>query len=128
MTELLGKRIRALRKAKKLSQKEFGKLFGLAESTIGMYERDERKPDYELLNKFADFFGVSTDYLLGRTDTPEPPQDNKIMNKDEEEFQAFINDPELQVWYKELPKSDEEELRKLRAIWEMIKGENKKNK
>lgn len=121
MTELFGKKLKALRTSKKISQKEFGKLFGLAESTIGMYERDERRPDFELLNKFADYFEVSTDYLLGRTDTLEPTsQDN-----DEAEFQAFINDPELQVWYKELPKSDEEELRKLRTIWEMIKNDKK---
>lgn len=122
MTQLFGKKLKALRTAKKISQKEFGKRFGLAESTIGMYERDERRPDFELLNKFADFFEVSTDYLLGRTDT------NAITSqeKDEQEFQAFINDPELGVWYKELPKSDEEELRKLRTIWEMIKAENKK--
>ncbi|WP_246020485.1 hypothetical protein [Lysinibacillus telephonicus] len=65
---------------------------------------------------------MSTDYLLGRTNTTEPtPQDNE-----DAEFQAFINDPELQVWYKDLPKSDEEELRKLRTIWEMIKTEHKK--
>lgn len=65
------------------------------------------------------FFEVSTDYLLGRTDTPaSTPQE-----QNEQEFQAFINDPELGVWYKELPRSDEEELRKLRTIWEMIKAE-----
>ncbi|MBB5148616.1 helix-turn-helix domain-containing protein [Ureibacillus thermosphaericus] len=117
MTEQLGKRIRFLRKSKKLSQKEFGNLFGLAESTIGMYERDERRPDYELLSKFADYFGVSTDYLLGRTDIPDPTPHKEV----DKEFQSFINDPELQLWYKELPQSDEEELRKLRTIWEMIK-------
>ncbi|RNC98263.1 helix-turn-helix domain-containing protein [Lysinibacillus halotolerans] len=120
MTELFGKKLKALRTSKKISQKEFGKLFGVAESTIGMYERDERRPDFELLNKFADYFKVSTDYLLGRTDTKE-----STTKDDEAEFQAFINDPELQVWYRELPKSDEEELRKLRMIWEMIKNEKK---
>lgn len=122
MTELFGKKLKALRISRKISQKEFGKLFGVAESTIGMYERDERRPDFELLNKFADFFEVSTDYLLGRTDTPAlTPQE-----KDEADCQAFINDPELGVWYKELPQSSEEELRKLRTIWEMIKNEQKK--
>lgn len=121
MVEQFGKKLKVLRTSKKISQKEFGKIFGLAESTIGMYERDERRPDFELLNKFADYFEVSTDYLLGRTETIElTPQE-----KDEVEFQAFVNDPELGVWYKELPQSDEEELRKLRMIWEMIKNEKK---
>jgi len=66
----IGRRLRGLRQQKKLSQKEFGKVFDLAESTIGMYERDERKPDYETLSKIADYFEVSTDYLLGRIDQP----------------------------------------------------------
>jgi len=63
-----GSRLRALRKNKGLSQKEFGKIFNLSESTIGMYERNERKPDFEILDKFASFFGTTTDYLIGRTD------------------------------------------------------------
>ncbi|MEK4712293.1 helix-turn-helix domain-containing protein [Sporosarcina sp. FSL K6-5500] len=65
MNSTLGARIKELRNQKKLSQKEFGKLFALAESTIGMYERDERKPDYETLESFAEYFGVTTGYLLG---------------------------------------------------------------
>ena len=63
-----GKRLRKLRNQKKLSQKDFGLLFGLAESTIGMYERDARNPDLDTIGIFADYFEVSTDYLLGRTD------------------------------------------------------------
>jgi len=121
MTELFGKKLKALRTSRKISQKEFGKIFGLAESTIGMYERDERRPDFELLNKFADYFEVSTDYLLGRTDISEVSQEEK----EEAEFQAFVNDPELKRWYRELPKSKEEDLRMLRSMWEVIKKETK---
>lgn len=121
MTELFGKKLKALRTSRKISQKEFGKIFGLAESTIGMYERDERRPDFELLNKFADYFEVSTDYLLGRTDNSEESQEEK----DEADFQAFANDPELKRWYRELPKSKEEDLRMLRSMWEVIKKEIK---
>mgnify|MGYP001408391926 CR=1 FL=1 len=66
----LGERLRELRRKKKLSQRNFGKLFGLSESAIGMYERNERKPDYETLEKFANYFDVSVDFLLGRVNTP----------------------------------------------------------
>lgn len=45
--------------------------------------------------------------------------------KAEEEFQAFVNDPELGRWYKELPKSDEEDLQKLRQMWEIIKSDKR---
>lgn len=54
-----------------LSQKEFAERMGLNPSTIANYESGKREPDYELLVKFADFFGVSTDYLLGRSDNPQ---------------------------------------------------------
>lgn len=60
-----------------------------------MYERDERRSDFELLNKFADFFEVSTDYLLDRTVITALT----TQEKDEAAFQAFANDPELNVFY-----------------------------
>lgn len=82
-------------------------------------ESNERPvKDSELLN-LANILEVSTDYLLGRTDIPAlTPQE-----KDEAAFQAFANDPELNVFYRELPESDEEAVRKLRNIWEIIKNE-----
>lgn len=125
MRKLFGQRLAKLRKERNLSQYELAEKMGFSRGQIANYEQGTRQPDFETLLKFADFFNVSTDYLLCRTDNPDPLRKK---NDDEKEFHAFINDPDLQVWYKELPKSDEEELRKLRAIWEMIKGENKKNK
>ena len=50
--------------------KELGEAFNLAESTISGYENETRKPDIETVQKLADFFGVSTDYLLGREKAP----------------------------------------------------------
>lgn len=41
--------------------------------------------------------------------------------KEEEDFEAFRNDPSLERWYKELPKSKEEDLQRLRKIWEAFK-------
>lgn len=67
---MLGERIRELRKSKKLTMKQFGQQFNLAESTISGYENGTRKPDIDLIEKFADFFDVDTDYLLGRTGVP----------------------------------------------------------
>ena len=117
--ESLGYRIKYLRERNNISQIEFAKKIGVSNTVLSRYESGDRKPDYDTLQLIADFFDVSTDYLLGRTDTPALTS----QEKDELEFQAFINDPELGIWYKELPKSDEDELRKLRMIWEMIKAE-----
>lgn len=65
-----GERLRLVRETKKMTQKQVAKNFKLAESTISMYERNEREPSFELVERFADYFGVTTDYLLGRSDSP----------------------------------------------------------
>lgn len=60
-------KLRELRKNKKITMKELGNQLNLAESTISLYETGAREPDNDTLKKIADFFGVSIDYLLGRT-------------------------------------------------------------
>jgi len=63
----MGNRIFELRKSRGLTQKQLGQQFGLAESTISLYEAGKRQPDYETLSRLADYVGVSIDYLLGRS-------------------------------------------------------------
>ena len=59
--------LKILRKSNNLTQDMLAKKLGLSRSAIGMYEKGSRKPDYEILEKIADFFNVDIDYLLGRT-------------------------------------------------------------
>ena len=49
-------------------------IFKMSRSTYAQYEVDRRKPDYDTLKMFADYFGVSTDYLLGLTNDPTQPR------------------------------------------------------
>lgn len=65
-----GQRLRKLRLEKKLTMKELGKIFSVAESTISGYENGNRKPDIETVGRFADFFEVNVDYLIGRKNSP----------------------------------------------------------
>ena len=62
-----------LRKSKGLTQKELANLLFLDQTTISKWELGKAIPDYLTLNKLAEFYDVSTDYLLGRTDSPAPP-------------------------------------------------------
>lgn len=57
-----------LRKIKKISQAELGKIIGVAQNTLSNWENGNREIDNESLIKLADYFDVSTDYILGRTD------------------------------------------------------------
>lgn len=59
------KNLRKLRKEHNLSLKEFGALFGLAESTISLYESGKREPDIATLKKIASYFNITVDELLG---------------------------------------------------------------
>lgn len=60
------------RAEKGLTQEAFGKLFGLSKQAISAYETGEVLPPPDTLLRLADFFNVSTDYLLGRTNDPTP--------------------------------------------------------
>lgn len=64
----LGENLRLLRKSKGITQKAFAKEFGVSESVISLYESNKRSPSYDLLLQIADFYGVSIDYLLDRSD------------------------------------------------------------
>lgn len=63
-----GARLRQLRTSRNLSQMDFAKQIGVSKSSINMYERGEREPGLETLEKIADYFNVDMDYLLGKTD------------------------------------------------------------
>ena len=65
---MFGRKLKELRLERKINQSELGEIIGISPSTVGMYERDQRFPDKDILSKIADYFEVSVDYLLGRTD------------------------------------------------------------
>lgn len=67
---VLKDRARELRKAAGLSQKELGEVLGLSQNTISTIESGSRGTTIEKLVLLAEFFHVSTDYLLGITDDP----------------------------------------------------------
>lgn len=64
----LGKRLEKLRVEKNLTIVELAEIFHVSKSTISAYENDARKPNLEILLELADFYGVTVDYLLGKSD------------------------------------------------------------
>lgn len=61
-------RLKELRKKRNISQLKLALDLNMNQNTISRYENLERQADYEALIKFADYFNVSLDYLLGRSD------------------------------------------------------------
>ena len=62
-------RLKSLRLEAGLTQKEIATKFEISQPTYAQWENGRRKPSGETLQKFADFFDVSTDYLLGNSDS-----------------------------------------------------------
>lgn len=66
----LPERIKQLRKSAGLTQSEFGALFGVAKSTVCLYENGRNTPNDDIKIAIANYFSVSMDYLMGNTDVP----------------------------------------------------------
>lgn len=66
-------RLKELRESRFKSQRAFAQEFGVAQSTVGMWESGSRVPDLDTAQRLADFFHVSVDYLLGREEQKKTP-------------------------------------------------------
>ena len=75
---LFSKRLVSLRKEKKLTQYDLAELLGFSRGQIGNYEQGTREPDQNTLLKISDFFNVSVDYLLGKTDVKNYLEDPNV--------------------------------------------------
>lgn len=65
-------RLTQLRNERGLTRKEIAEKLNIDQTTYGKYELSKRQPDYQMLEKLASFFGVSIDYLLGRSHERNP--------------------------------------------------------
>lgn len=81
---MVGNRIKYLREEKEISQKKLAEYIKVSPSSIGMYEQERRVPSAEILNLIAEFFNVSVDYLMGRTDTKNDENKYNINKKSQE--------------------------------------------
>jgi transcriptional regulator with XRE-family HTH domain len=70
LKEIFGERVKELRIKKNLKQSELGEFVGLSDNAISDIERARRATTLEKLEALADYFDVSVDYLMGRTDNP----------------------------------------------------------
>lgn len=70
MLKDFGSRLRKLREEAGLTQAQIAKEINCSHKVLSNYELNKREPDFSTLNKLCDFFNVTADYLLGRTDHP----------------------------------------------------------
>ncbi|MCY9593759.1 XRE family transcriptional regulator [Paenibacillus chitinolyticus] len=114
-----GLRLRELRKKAGLTQADLAGKFNISESSVGMYERGEREPSLELLNRFSEFFKVKVDYLTGR-------ESSSI--EDDKDFLEILNDPEVNVFFKDFASAPKERTKEMLKYWRYLKNEEKDRK
>ncbi len=87
-------RIRNLRNKKGKTQQALADELNISQRTVAAWEKGTRKPSYELLCQIADYFGVSTDYLLGRTEaqTEKAPDPKEGAGGDHEKLRQIIKE------------------------------------
>lgn len=108
-------RLKSLRQEHKISQKELASKLFLSQQTVAKWETDGATPNPETLSKIADIFGVSVDYLLGRTDEKNPGQKDPEFDVNTIEYALYGEAREL----------DEEEKQQLLELAKLMRKRRK---
>lgn len=85
-----GDRLKKLRESKKISQQQLAEKLNINRSTYARYELNQTQPDYETLQKIANFYGVSTDYILTGINTKFTEKDERDIAKRMEQLKNVL--------------------------------------
>lgn len=117
---MFGNRLRELRENKGMTQANLAKALSISRSAIGMYEQGKREPDFETLEKIADYFNVTMDYLTkGKAITMRPFELAELFYGKEFFFDAMPqNDTEryLVIEFRKADKTTQDIVRKILGI------------
>ena len=121
-----GARLRELRRERGMQQRELWELYNLSSSAIGSYERNLREPTLELLLQLSEYFGVSVDYLLCRTEERLTAKEYK--EKDSYELAEFMSGHTITVGGVVVSPADKRRICDMATglFWTRITGEEKK--
>ena len=105
-----GNNLKLLRMQNSWTQTELAKLLNVAKGTVSNWENENRFPDKDTLNKIADVFNVSIDYLLGRTDENTSTIVAPVTKKDIKDHNNFMEDAKALFMNGELAEEDKEQI------------------
>ena len=96
-------RIKELRKSAHLSQKSLGNLLGISQQVVSRIERDSSTMTREHLELYADFFNVTSDYILGRSKAKRNLEEQRVLlDKLQEKYNLIQVFDELKQDYQEI--------------------------
>lgn len=127
--EVFGKRLKLLRNKTGKNQQDIADAIGISRARYSHYENNHVEPDMSLIRQLSDLYNVSTDYLLGRTEDPEPfhqgdefnpmQEINKLLKKYNIDQSGFFD---IEKWKHVGP----EEIKQLESYFEFIVHEAEK--
>jgi transcriptional regulator with XRE-family HTH domain len=129
---MVGERLKKLRG--NMTQEDIAKFLGISRARYSHYENGRSEPDNETLKKLADFFNVTTDYLLGRTDSPHGytieartktdspnPLNGQDIQLSQEEIKILEEIKKHPVLFHDLANAPQKKIKQLIKIWNFIK-------
>ncbi len=119
---MLSQRLKELRIEREKTQQDIADILGITRPAYTAYESGNRQPDYETLNKLAEFYNSTTDYLLGRSNNRRP----ELLVKEtpgDYEIEKFLRESNVKFGDEPLDDEDKQDIVEfLKIIW------NRKNK
>lgn len=116
MSNIFGSKLKSLRESHNLSQKELANILNIANSTLSQYESGKRVPSDEIKLQIAQYFGVSTDYLLGneqyKSKVELTKKDEKDIAKRIEEITQDLENAQVLMLHGEIMDDETRELMK----------------
>lgn len=116
---------KSLRLKSGLTQQEMSEKLNISRSSIGMYEKGEREPSFELLETIADYFNVDMNYLLGKAELSEHIPDAYYLNEDAREMAEFMfKNPEYKVLFDASRKVNKNDIDVVKTIMDKFRSED----
>jgi transcriptional regulator with XRE-family HTH domain len=118
---MIGDRLIKARERRGWDQKEAAAKLGWASSTLSQYENNRRKPDPPRLKHIADTYNVNAEYLLERTDHPEPIRDDlwELTPEETSVLDGMRDNPDFGVAFSELLAAPERKRKDFLRMWKV---------
>lgn len=117
-----GQILKSIRNEKNITQEELAKVLNLKRTSISGYETGRKEPDFGTLAKIADYFGVSIDFLLGRSNVKYTMDELREVIEGDSELASFIHEFITNYEVKAISKSliKHKDLSKMKKILDIL--------
>ena len=106
-----------LMKENEVTAKELSAKLCIGKNQFKYWADNGNLPSADTVSKLADYFGVSVDYLIGKTDSPEKQEKPAAIS--DELWNVILNDPKTVALFELLIRADKEQMQKM---WDVLEG------